>query len=63
MARKWPMPENTGSSAYMEHRGPTRRGEMTDQQLAEALDVSVPHAHEMIEGVTEHRTTDLDGED
>lgn len=65
MAKPWPLPEDskTDKSGFMEHRGGTSRGEFNDQQLASALDVSTNTAHEMIEGVTEHRTTDLDLED
>lgn len=71
MAKPWPLPEdsNTDKSAFMEHRGKNQggkapeRGGMSDTSLANALDVSVSKAHEMIEGVTEHRSTDLDLED
>lgn len=61
-AKPWPLPKdsNTDTSAFMEHRGGTSRGEMNDQQLADALDVSVGEAHARIEDVTEHRSTDLD---
>lgn len=63
--RKWDLPEDSsGQSGFMEHRGnKPERGEMNDVALAEALDVGVAHAHDMIEGVTEHRTTDLDDDD
>lgn len=69
--KKWPFPEDskTDKSGYMEHRGGNaggkapERGEFNDQGLASALDVSVNTAHEMIEDVTEHRSTDLDLED
>lgn len=60
-ARDWPLPadSNTDTSAFMEHRGDTARGEFNDQQLADALEVSVPHAHDIIEDVTETRVEDL----
>jgi hypothetical protein len=64
--KKWDLPADSGSnkSGYMEHRGNTpERGEMNDQQLADALDIGVQDAHARIEDVTEHRTTDLSDED
>ena len=44
---------------FWQDAGRTGRGEMNDQRLADAIDVGVTHAHEMIEDVTEHRSADL----
>lgn len=61
---QYPQDSQTLKSGYMEHRGnEPERGEMNDQQLADALGESVSTAHARIEDVTEHRTTDLSGED
>ena len=55
-----PMPE---VSNFSRDTGRIGRGEMNDQRLADALDVGVNTAHEMIEGAAEHRSTDLNMED
>jgi hypothetical protein len=55
-----PIPE---VSNFSRETGRPGRGEMNDQRLADALDIGVNTAHEMIEGVNEHRSTDMDGED
>lgn len=66
MPRNWPYSEDskTLTSGYMEHIGKSpERGEFNDQALADELGIGVPTAHDLIEDVTEHRSTDLLDED
>lgn len=70
MAKDWPFPQDskTDTSGYMEHRSGRSGGKapdssgMTDNELAEALEISVREAHDRIDDVREARAVDL-GED
>jgi hypothetical protein len=66
MAKDWKFPQDskTDKSGYMEHQGRApERGEFNDQQLADNLGIGVQNAHQRIEDVTEHRTSDLGDDD